>query len=91
MLTLGCLQAFAGGSGMETGNEATGSEEHVVDDMKFIDMGTSVLWATQPLGVDKEHPYGNLYKIGATAPFPPERSNFNSGNFIDEWGRQFKI
>lgn len=86
VLTLGCLQAFAGSSGMKTGNEATGSKEHVVDGMKFIDMGTSVLWADQPMGVDEEHPYGNLYKSGATAPYP-ESSNFISRGFnLNEWG-----
>ena len=53
---------------------------------EFVDMGTSVLWAAEPLGVDEDHPYGNHYRFGAVAPYP-ETSYFTVyGRTVDEWG-----
>lgn len=56
----------------------------------FVDMGTSVLWATELLGVDAEHPYGSYYQAGAIAPYPAtSRFAYTDAKAIPasgEWG-----
>ncbi|MCM1483047.1 MAG: Ig-like domain-containing protein [Muribaculaceae bacterium] len=56
------------------------------EDPEYVDMGTSVLWATQPLGVDADNPYGSLYTFGAPKPYPGV-SYYALNRFdVDEWG-----
>ncbi|MDE6450403.1 MAG: Ig-like domain-containing protein, partial [Muribaculaceae bacterium] len=60
--------------------------------MTFVDMGTSVLWGSQPLGVDAGHPYGQLYRPGAVDPVPSGKSYFSGWGVEDnEWGGNSKI
>lgn len=54
---------------------------------EFVDMGTSVLWATEALGVDETHPYGNYYRAGAIAPYPKVSTIQLESNYeATEWG-----
>lgn len=80
-LALGCF-----GQGMAEGAVSA----TVIGDMEFVDMGTSVLWATEPLGVTEITPYGSLYLFGAPKAYP-ENSYFSIwGMDIEEWGGNVK-
>ena len=72
------------GSGVKAECALTVYKVHIQEGMSFIDMGTSVMWASQPLGTDDEHPYGNLYKFGATEPYPASSSLWTLED--SEWG-----
>lgn len=84
-LTLSCLCGFA------TANANAAEPSVTVKGMEFIDMGTSVKWASQPLGISDTWPCGALYKFGAIDPFP-EVSNLNLFGMNDtEWGGNVKF
>lgn len=57
---------------------------------ELVDMGTSVLWASENLGTDADHPYGNYYRPGALLPYDPNNSDTESKLTtpfeFDSWG-----
>lgn len=56
---------------------------------ELVDMGTSVKWATENLGTDADHPYGNYYLPGALLPYDPNNyktlSHLGTPLEFDSW------
>lgn len=69
------------GSNLTAECKITAVRPTLVEGVKYIDMGTSVMWATAPLGITDEKPYGSLYLFGATEPYP-------AGSYFGIWGME---
>lgn len=71
---------------MSQGMADEASAPVVAGGMEFIDMGTSVMWATKPLGITESSPYGSLYLCGAPEAYSTPSGLPSSGAELTEWG-----